>query len=54
MIRSFIRWFDRNPLVAVWAGMVVALAVLLVARAWDANETQSIRQHNPYTSRSSS
>lgn len=54
MIRSFIRWFDRNPLIAVWCGFVVAFALLVAARAWDVSETQSIRQHNHYTSRSSS
>lgn len=53
MIRSLVRWFDRNPLVAVWVGMFVAIVVLLVARAWDDIETHSIRQEIHYTSRSS-
>lgn len=53
MIRSFLRWFDRNPLIAVWCGLVVAFVLLVVARAWDASETPSIWQQIHYTSRSS-
>lgn len=51
--RSFLRWFDRNPLVAVWCGFVVAFVLLVAAHAWDISETQSIRQQIQYTSRSS-
>lgn len=52
MIRSFLRWFDRNPLVAVWLGFIVCFVLLVIAHAWDVNETQALRLHIVASSRS--
>lgn len=44
MIRAFLKWFDRNPLVAVWAGFIVCFVILVAAHAWDVSQTNAIRQ----------
>lgn len=43
MIRQISRWFDRNPLVAVCAGILFCFAALTAARAWDRADTAAIR-----------